>query len=443
FLWLQEEASPLQNEKSLAQTHSDHPQADTTEIIKTETMLLLKTFISWLFVFSGFSASEISICGTTVDPPANLEITDPGFLGYLTIQWSRPDSLQNLTDCTVRYQLRYYDTYEDRWRSIRTTRLSYAAQFDLEKPVRVKILTVLKCTCTNGTEVQGEETEMVYTTEPTGLAESRIRDFHCIYYEREYMECTWESGSVQPPNSQHSLYYWHRDMNATKECPEYISLSEVRKGCRFPHQTLVEFFQFNMCVNGSSPEGILRTAFFSIEIQNYVKPAVVSSVQVLEGAGFLKLDWVPPAGRVPEHCLDYEVESRTLMANGKELKKRKVLENIGLDTSCEMLEEDKRIKTCFHIRSKMNVYCADRGLWSEWSPAACTKEKETETRVMWDSYKLVLLLITIAGVILFGLSMWILNKICAAQKNKKEVLFKRCKQKTNETLPAILKPVFK
>lgn len=52
--------------------------------------------------------------------------------------------------------------------SVRTVKLTYASQFDLEKPVKVRILTMLKCACTNGTEVQGEETEKVYTPEPTG-----------------------------------------------------------------------------------------------------------------------------------------------------------------------------------------------------------------------------------------------------------------------------------
>lgn len=61
----------------------------------------------------------------------------------------------------------------------------------------------------------------------------------------------------------------HREMDETEECPEYIILNEVRRGCRFPHQSLLEFSQFNMCVNGSSPAGSLRAAFFSLDVQNY------------------------------------------------------------------------------------------------------------------------------------------------------------------------------
>lgn len=52
--------------------------------------------------------------------------------------------------------------------SVRTVKMTYSAQFDLEKPVTVRMLTVLKCACTNGTEVQGEEIERVFTPELTG-----------------------------------------------------------------------------------------------------------------------------------------------------------------------------------------------------------------------------------------------------------------------------------
>lgn len=42
----------------------------------------------------------------------------------------------------------------------------------------------------------------------SGVADSRIRDFHCVYFNKEYMECTWEPGTVEPVNSKHYLYYW-------------------------------------------------------------------------------------------------------------------------------------------------------------------------------------------------------------------------------------------
>ncbi|XP_048042912.1 interleukin-13 receptor subunit alpha-2 isoform X2 [Megalobrama amblycephala] len=412
--------------------------------IQIKNMFLRNIVPVWLSAFTlllltQVSTSEVTACGVAVDPPADIEIKDSGFLGYLSIHWTRPASLQNLTDCRVRYQLQYYDTYEEHWRSVRTVKLTYAAQFDLEKPVKVRMLTMLKCACTNGTEVQGEETEKVYTPEPTGMAGSRIRDFHCVYYGKEYMECTWESGPVQPPNSQHYLYYWHREMEETKECPEYIVLSEVRRGCRFPRESLLEFSKFNMCVNGSSPAGSLRTAYFSIEVQNHAKPAVVSSVHVSEMDGLLKLAWLPPSGLVPEHCLEYEIESHTLMANGKEKQQRKVLENVVLDTSYELQKEAESKKTCFQVRSKVNMYCADKGFWSDWSQTKCIEAKEIS---IWNHLSLVGLIVA-GGIIVLCLSLWILKKICIKNNSKKDALYTLYKQKVNETVPGILSPIFK
>lgn len=50
----------------------------------------------------------------TVSPPKNLVITDPGHLGQLEITWNPPDSLPNVTECSVRYQLEY-NTYRESW----------------------------------------------------------------------------------------------------------------------------------------------------------------------------------------------------------------------------------------------------------------------------------------------------------------------------------------
>lgn len=78
-----------------------------------------------------------------------------------------------------------------------------------------------------------------------GVAGSKIRDFHCVYYEKEYMECTWDSGPVQPPNSQHYFYYWWA---LPWEC------------CL--HQT-IKIFQFHRCSKGccTVPQGEVRTGW--------------------------------------------------------------------------------------------------------------------------------------------------------------------------------------
>lgn len=62
---------------------------------------------------------------------------------------------------------------------IRTVRTWYRAQFDLEKEVRVRISTVLKGACTNGTELKSTFTEMVL--QPNNTGEVRRTICFCRY----------------------------------------------------------------------------------------------------------------------------------------------------------------------------------------------------------------------------------------------------------------------
>ncbi|KAI4904192.1 hypothetical protein NFI96_010836 [Prochilodus magdalenae] len=363
------------------------------------------------------TSHSIDVAGLSADPPTNIRITDPGHLGYLTIEWNQPSSLQDLTDCTVRYQLRFYDTYTERWRSVRTLKLSYEAQFDLEKPIEVRMFTLVKGFCTNDTEVHGEEVEFVHIPEHIGVPGSRIRDFSCVYLNKEYMDCTWRSGAVDPPGSKHYLYYWHREMEETAECPEYIPSSEHLRGCRFPRESLLEFSEFNICVNGSSAAGELKPAFFTMEVQNKVKPATVSDLQVLVETDPLQVRWSPPQGQVPEQCLEYELEGTAESVDGSERKWTNVTE----DTSINFLWNDMNQRNCFRVRSKVNGYCADEGYWSDWSRSVCFPEANVEERdedpnAIALATVLIVIIITVAALT-FGLAFWVLKKMW---KNRKE-----------------------
>lgn len=61
----------------------------------------------------------------------------------------------------------------------------------------------------------------------------------------------------------------HREMEQAEECPQYIQSNGVRTGCTFTRESLPEFSAFNICVNSSSPKVALRSAFFSLQVQNH------------------------------------------------------------------------------------------------------------------------------------------------------------------------------
>ncbi|XP_066514919.1 interleukin-13 receptor subunit alpha-2 [Hoplias malabaricus] len=404
------------------------------------TALLWMCFLLLVLLIQ-HSSFGVEVAGLSVDPPANIKIKDPGHLGHLIIEWSRPSRLQNLSDCSVRYQLRFYDTYTGRWRSVRTMKLSYEAQFDLEKPIQLKMLTLVKGPCTSGVEVLGKEEEFVETFEHKGIKDSRIRDFQCVYYNKEYMDCKWRPGSADTPDSNHKLYYWHREMQETAECPEYFPDTELWKGCRFPRASLLEFTEFNVCVNGSSREGDLLPAYFSLEVQNKVKPKMVSNVELLTKDGLLQVHWSPPTGNVPEQCLEYELEGTNEFMDGSKRK----WTNVSEETTIEFVRNGESEKSCFRVRSKINGYCADEGFWSEWSPTVCfpdnEKVKKHETHLeQWSTIVLTSNLILTA--LIFCLIAWALKKMWMNRKQQKYVFDPLFKEKVQKAMPPILSPVF-
>ncbi|XP_062845003.1 interleukin-13 receptor subunit alpha-2 [Trichomycterus rosablanca] len=380
-----------------------------------------------------------TVAGLSVDPPENIKITDPGHLGQLNIEWNRPSSLENLTDCTIRYQLRYFDTYTKRWKSVRTLRLFYTAQFDLEKPVQVRMLTLLKGACTSGTEILGDEVEVVNTPEHSGVPGSRIKDFGCVYFNKEYMECTWESGSAEASDSKHYLYYWHREMRGTEECPEYIPSPEIRRGCRFPSESLLEFSDFNICVNGSSVAGALKPAFYSLAVQNHVKPAPVSDLQVFLNDTMLRAEWEPPAGPVPDQCLEYQFERATVSQDGSKQQQTSLTE----ETILKFHQEPENTRNCIRVRSKVNAYCADTGFWSEWSRSMCDSEtgpKMTDYKPLWNGLPLILACGVIV-VFIFCLTLWIFSKMWRNRKEQKHVPVTLYQEKVQKVFPSIFSPV--
>ncbi|KAM9440771.1 interleukin-13 receptor subunit alpha-2 [Clarias gariepinus] len=382
---------------------------------QTLSWMCLVTFV----LLTKHTSHSVTQSGVPVDPPENIKVIDPDHLGYLRVEWSPPSSLQDVTNCNVRYQLRFYDAYTGRWKGVRTSKLSYMAQFNLEKPIQVRMLTLLKGPCTNGTEMTGEEIEFVQTPERKGVAGSRIEDFQCIYFNKEYMECTWEPGPVKPLNSKYYLYYWHRENKETMECPEYVLTDERRLGCRFPPWSLMEFSEFNICVNGSSEQGDLEPAFFSLAVQNHVKPAAVSEIHIASNDTLVHVAWANPSGPVPEQCLEYELEITTVNPNGSE-KQTAVIEETAFDYS----QDPETERSCFRVRSKINIYCADDGFWSDWSQVRCIPETEIISCERPNS--LLLLFAIICGIIVLVsttcLILWMLRKMWKNRNKQKHVI---------------------
>ncbi|XP_076129947.1 interleukin-13 receptor subunit alpha-2 [Alosa pseudoharengus] len=353
---------------------------------------------------------------TSVEPPDNVTVSDLGLLGQLMILWSPPASLQNVTDCAVRYQLDYFNTYRNQWRGVRTFRTSLQAQFDLERDVQVKLRTMLRGKCTGGVERSSSTLELVWPPHLAGAVGSRVQNFSCVFHMKEYMECTWDRGPDEPPHSKHFLYYWHSGLESVAECPQYFPQSGDRKGCLFPRDTVKEFTDFNVCVNGSSPVGPIRPAYFNMQVQNYVKPGLVESVtlEAVEEGEELVLEWRPTEGHIPPHCLEYEVMSEHTNQDGTKW----TMVNVTEDTSLVLPAKQQ---SCARVRSHVHKYCSDSSFWSDWTQWHCLPVASIQAKVSpaMDIALICVLVASAAAMLSFCMSLWMFRKMWMKRSEQK------------------------
>ncbi|XP_064422756.1 interleukin-13 receptor subunit alpha-2 [Latimeria chalumnae] len=190
-----------------------------------------------------------------------------------------------------------------------TKRLSHSDGFDLDEGVNVKVQTVLKGHCTNASEVQSEWIETTLWPSLLGDSESKIHDLRCVVYNWEYMECLWQQNSIIPPNANYQLYYWHKKLNHAMQCTNYLQSNGVNVGCSFQSSELMGFTDFNICVTGSLDSMPLRSAYFTFELHNIVKPAPPNQMKMnITWPGEVTVTWTPSSGRIQPHCLEYEVQ---------------------------------------------------------------------------------------------------------------------------------------
>ncbi|XP_030065486.1 interleukin-13 receptor subunit alpha-2 [Microcaecilia unicolor] len=306
----------------------------------------------------------------SVNPPNDFQIIDPGYLGYLNIQWHAPSNLSNLSYCTVRYKLQYRSTDSKRWTAVITKKLQYSAGFDLNTGAVAKIQTLLKGQCTNESEIQSKWIETTFWPSLQGTLESKIKTFHCSFYNWEYVGCIWQPGTNLPPEANYELYYWYYGLDRAMPCKNYTQLNKINVGCIFQEQDLIEYTEIYFRVTGFLGSTPLRSSYSILELQNIVVPAPPEQLLLARSQAKpeeILFKWKPPEGKVAPQCLQYEVQFKAAENSWESMPVQRA-------TELTFLEPKLNHTFCARVRGQVNIFCADESFWSEWSQQECIKE---------------------------------------------------------------------
>ncbi|XP_051486701.1 interleukin-13 receptor subunit alpha-2 isoform X2 [Apus apus] len=317
---------------------------------------------------------------TAVAPPQDLQITDPGLLGSLDVEWKPPPNIQTFSECTVKYRFEYRNTGDRDWKVTFTRKLKFRVGFDLNRTAEVKVQTLLEGQCTDDVEVQSDWVYATFQIPLQGKLESEVQNFHCIYHDWEYLKCTWQPGLLAPRGVHYGLYYWYEGLDHAAQCDDYIQDHGINIGCMLQNLSQAEYKDLSICVNGSAAATVLRPLYVTLRLHNLAKPSPPKQLVVsMSAAEELQVAWSPPGGGTPPQCLEYEVQ---LAEDQRESKAAWVSVPTQMETTLTISRENQSRVSCVRVRGRTNIFCADQGFWSEWTQECFSVSRKEDQQLL-------------------------------------------------------------
>ncbi|GCC22165.1 hypothetical protein chiPu_0000550 [Chiloscyllium punctatum] len=219
---------------------------------------------------------------------------------------------------------------------------------------------------------------------------AQSNDVSCIVHNEEFMECRWDHIDEE---ANSTLFYWYTS-RPPMECRNYLQENGYNVGCYFSKDEIIEFENFFIYRNGSSDPGSLIKTF---QLQNQVKlyPPANMVLNMTENNELL-LSWETPAKLLK--CRMYEIRHR----NNK--NKDWQVQVITAQTKYVLSSVNPKKFYTFQVRSKINQYCANTKLWSEWSPAIQWGKDPVQPGKIHENYYLFAFLLAL-GLLIIALSL--------------------------------------
>ncbi|XP_040179628.1 interleukin-13 receptor subunit alpha-1 [Rana temporaria] len=185
-------------------------------------------------------------------PPTNLTFGMDGMF-CLVLQWSPSE---NTANCSIKYSKIFSaKNVTPRARGSSTNLTAHVKKVDLNK----EILFTVQAECDNTNIFSNNTTLPVQIATGKGNPNTSVRNFSCIWYYPEYVQCTWTPGIDVPSNVNYTLIYWtsvesscrfnfsqpkqfHDLLPTGSSCSNYTYSNGIPTGCQFKFQKLITTF---------------------------------------------------------------------------------------------------------------------------------------------------------------------------------------------------------
>ncbi|KAM4664609.1 interleukin-13 receptor subunit alpha-1 [Discoglossus pictus] len=371
---------------------------ETTEIYTTLALLLC---ISWHCIGTVAGHEE------GLNPPTNLRFEMDAF--NLIWKWDLPKISKKWPNCNICYHSQYgkqnnLDTRESCSLTVKVN-LEYAerSMIDLNDEIHFKT----RSQCQNDSSIKSQWVNMSILL--TKDDESAVRDFSCIWHNKQYMNCTWEPGKSSPPGTDFVLLYWVKHykgddskgkptqfqelLNSGNPCPQYIYKDGVTLGCHFrDHKAPRDSDIFTMVVTDSNKT--IQPFIAIVKVDDKIKlspPNIVNITRTPSHTIYVRWNESKVIGK---QCLMYEVE----VTNPKSEKPDMRTVPQAFDTEIHSASPDVDYTVRVRVGQKMET-CGEF-YWSEWSKSQSLPGNQSGDTLYIIPLLLIPIVLTISTIIL-------------------------------------------
>ncbi|XP_051877167.1 interleukin-13 receptor subunit alpha-1-like [Pristis pectinata] len=293
-------------------------------------------------------------------PPTNLTVALSG-IGFVNYSWL-PSDLLNSSKYSFRYESSFrYDGGPWEGRRINAN-LNRKEIMIRNKGINFKVraLETLK-TMENSDPHTCRESNWVdiYIPPEEGDDNTAVTNFSCVYYNFEYVNCTWIIGSMAPPDTIYTFHYWQESMDTIQNCTKYILKNGRHVGCQVQRDQFDDKKDLNSRVAGVSATVKIKPFYHKLDHSAFVKlcpPWGISVMKIPEGH---YVTWEIPDDWKPQ-CLKYEVRIRSSKSSSWTVYQ-------FITRGENITGTDNKSKNTIQVRVKYTI-CGSSGIWSEWSP---------------------------------------------------------------------------
>uniref|UniRef100_UPI00398E3BE6 interleukin-5 receptor subunit alpha-like isoform X3 n=1 Tax=Pristiophorus japonicus TaxID=55135 RepID=UPI00398E3BE6 len=277
-----------------------------------------------------------------------------------------------------------------------------------------------------------------------------INNLSCIFYDNNYMNCTWDINKETPQGAQYFLSYRQTNEDTVTNCTNYHKDGQRNVACYGHKYEIDSIDEVNICVSESSNKTTLPFCR-KMHPAGFYKLYTPINVTINENTDEVK--WKLPKGNVNSSCYIYEIKITNRSNRGS-------IQNVeNLTGGKYVISRDQKKKYSVQVRGKVVFECYESIFWSDWSKPLIIEPNSTGLSVLTIAILVTVIFVVIVLLLVFICTKCkLLSKICQPVPDPKEKfkdLFEDCNgdfqkwinknpllmTKTEDCIPASVKEV--